>query len=336
MSGGAEKIRFGIVGFGLHAVKRLMPGFRRSEHTVVTALSRRDAGRAQHSASEYGIARWFTSTAELCAAPEVDAVLVTTPNCAHLNDVLVAAGHGKPVLVEKPMGMNADECVQMIGAADKAGVLLGVAQIFRFTRSLERIREIVSSGEIGEPLFARSEFSYNGLVTARAWINDATVAGGGPIMDVGVHCIDALRFVLQQEVKAVSAAARYDRHWQDVEGAAALTLEFDGGTLGAVLVSARTDYRSPFEITGTSGTVRADDALSVEHPPAIELVRNGKVERSEHVSNADAYARQVDAFALAMRGGQPFAASGEDGLRNQLVLDAAYRSIASGRTERIP
>src|SRR5215469_15330132 len=93
----------------------------------------RDSAFARQSAAEYDIPRWFTSTAELCASPEVDAVLVTTPNSAHLSDVLIALRHRKPVLVEKPMGMNAEECRRMMTAAEGVGVLLGVAQVFRFT-----------------------------------------------------------------------------------------------------------------------------------------------------------------------------------------------------------
>lgn len=344
-------IKFGIVGFGLHAVKRLMPGFRKSQHTVVTALSRRDAERARQSAAEFGIPQWFTSTAELCASSEVDVVLVTTPNSGHLSDVLVALQHRKPVLVEKPMGMNAGECRQMIAAAEQAGVLLCVAQIFRFTHSLARIRSILQSGEIGEPLFARSEFSYNGLITARKWIDDHAISGGGPIMDVGVHCIDALRFVLQQEVTSVTALARFDEHWAHVEAAAALTLQFENtptlakcglgwgtqrsGTLATVLVSARTDYRTPIEITGTNGAIRANNGLSVEDPITIEVARSGKTIHSEEARNHDAYARQVDAFALAVRGKQPFPATAQDGLRNQLVLDGAYKSIETGQTQKV-
>jgi 1,5-anhydro-D-fructose reductase (1,5-anhydro-D-mannitol-forming) len=326
-------IRFGIVGFGLHAVKRLMPGFRGSEHTMVTALSRRDAERARQSAAEYGIPQWFTSAAELCASPEVDAVFVTTPNSAHLNDVLVALEHQKPVLVEKPMGMTADECRRMIAAAERAGVLLGVAHVFRFHHSLARIRALILGGEIGQPLFARSEFSYNGLGHARQWIGSREISGGGPIVDVGVHCVDTLRFVLGQEVTRVEALAKFDEHCPEVEAAASLTLQFDRGALGVVLVSARAEYRTPIEIVGPNGAIRADDGLTVEHPVTIEVLRGGKVVHSEEVNNAGAYSRQVDAFALAVRGEQAFPATAEDGLRNQLVLDAAYRSIETGQTQ---
>ena len=77
-------IRFGIVGFGLHAVKRLMPGFRKAQRCRVTALSRRDLRLAQESAQEFGIEHAFASTAELCASPDVDAVFVATPDALHL------------------------------------------------------------------------------------------------------------------------------------------------------------------------------------------------------------------------------------------------------------
>ncbi len=110
-------VRFGIAGFGLHAVKRLMPGFVNARNCRVTALSRRDPERARESAREFGIAHAFTSTAELCASPDVDAVFIATPDALHVADVLEAVRHSKPVLVEKPMAMNANEAHQMVEAA---------------------------------------------------------------------------------------------------------------------------------------------------------------------------------------------------------------------------
>jgi predicted dehydrogenase len=328
-------IRFGILGFGLHAVRRLMPGFALAKNCRVTALSRRNLDQARESAKQYNIPLAFDSAEAMCRSQEVDAVLVTTPNALHLRDVLLALSAGKPVLVEKPMGMNAGECRQMVEAAKKAKLLLGVAQVFRFEPSTTRLREHVAAGDVGRVIFARSEFSYLGRAHARKWINERTLAGGGPIADVGVHCVDALRFILQDEIETVSASANSDKDSKDVEAAAALALKFRSGTLGAVLVSMRADYRTPMEIVGEEAVLRADPALSVEEPIRIELRRGGKVEKTEEVSNKLAYARQVDAFADAVESKAPFPVPGEEGWKNQLVLDAAYGSIASGRTEEV-
>ena len=332
-------IRFGIAGFGLHAVRRLMPGFALAQNCKVVALSRRDSNKAREAAAQYGIPHVFASTEELSRCPEVDAVLVTTPNACHLPDVLTAVAAGKPVLCEKPMGMNADECRQMVEGARIAGVLLGVAQVFRFEDSTARFRERVAAGDIGRSIFARAEFSYPGLGHGRTWLYNRTVAGGGPIADVGVHCIDALRYILQDEPQRVSALGRRDDQSGDVEAAAALTLEFRRGTLATVLVSVRAHYRTPLEIVGEAGVLRADDALNVERPIKLELWRGGQRVAEESVSNQLAYARQVDAFASAINGRhegrQVFPVPGEEGWQNQIILDAAYRSLSSGKSEEI-
>jgi predicted dehydrogenase len=330
-------IRFGIVGFGLHAVKRLMPGFALSQNCRVTALSRRDPAKAEESARQHNIPHFFTSTADLCRSPDVDAVLVTTPNVAHLEDVLTAVGAGKSVLCEKPMAMNAAECRRMVEAARQAKVLLGVAQVFRFEESTKRLRERLAAGQIGAPIFARSEFSFKGgREHARTWLHDAKIAGGGPMVDVGVHCIDTLRYVLEDEVVRVGARAVLSRNAPDIEEVAALTLEFSRGTLGLVLCSYVVDYRTPVELIGDAGVLRAEDCLTVEKPITLELRRGSATVETETVSNHRAYGLQVDAFAAALDGHVEFPVPGEEGWQNQEILDAAYRSLKSGKTEAVP
>jgi predicted dehydrogenase len=328
-------IRFGILGFGLHAVRRLMPGFALAQSCRVSALSRRDLKRAQASAAEYNIPIAFDSAEALCRSSEVDAVFVATPNSCHLQDVLLAVRCGKPVLCEKPMAMNADECRQMVEAARKANVLLGVAQVFRFEDSTARLRQRIAAGQIGKPVLARSEFSYQGRNHARGWLTDASVAGGGPLADVGVHCVDALRYVLDDEVVSVATQGISDSDSGQVEAAAVLALKFARGTLGSILVSIRAEYRTPLEIVGETGVLRADDGLNVERPINLQLRRDSSVVESELVSNRYAYARQVDMFAAAVETKSPFVVPGEEGWQNQLILDAAYRSLKSGRVEPV-
>jgi 1,5-anhydro-D-fructose reductase (1,5-anhydro-D-mannitol-forming) len=329
-------INFGIVGFGLHAVKRLMPGFQSARNCRVAALSRRTLPKAQESARQYNIPLAFDSAEALCQSSQVDAVFVATPNACHLQDVLLAVKHRKPVLCEKPMAINATQCRQMVEAAASNNVLLGVAQVFRFEESTARLRDRLAAGQIGKPVFARSEFSFPGASGhPRTWIGDLAVSGGGPIADVGVHCVDALRFVLQDEVVRVSARGFSDSQSREVEAAAAMILEFSRGTLATVSVSFRAEYRTPFELVGETGTLRADDALNVERPIQLELRRGGAVVEAETVSNHSAYTRQVEAFADAVEGKSEFPVPGDEGWRNQEILDAAYRSIKSGKVEDV-
>lgn len=332
-----DKVRFGIAGFGLHAVKRLIPSFAIAEQSVLTALSRRDRARAQASAVEHNIPHAFASTEELARCPEVDAIFVATPDALHLSDVLTSLAAHKPVLCEKPMAMNSAEVEQMIAAAKKAALPLGVAQVFRFEDSTRRLRERILHGSIGRPVLARAEFCYPGYESPRTWITDPKLATGGPLADVGVHCLDALRFILGDEVVAVSCSAVQDERSGDVECAGTMILEFARKTVATVSVSTRAQYRTFLEITGEHGVLTAFDGLNVERPITLEFRPNAdprQVEREE-VSNRLAYARQLDAFALAVRGETPFPVPGIEGLRNQQVLDAAYRSWRTGARQQL-
>jgi predicted dehydrogenase len=161
------------------------------------------------------------------------------------------------------------------------------------------------------------------------------LAGAGPIFDIGVHCIDTLRFILQDEVVRVSASAISDERSGGVESAASLKLEFSGGVLATVLVSFRAEYRTPIELIGETGVLRADDALNVEHPVELQHLSNGAVTETKMASNESVYGLQVDAFADAVEGKSQFPILGEEGWQNQEILDAALRSVESGKAEEV-
>ena len=304
-------------------------------NSQVSALSRSELTKARNSAAEYNVAHAFDSPLDLCRCPAVDAVFVSSPNSAHLSSVMAAIQSGKPVLCEKPMGLNSDECRRMVDAAGHAKVVLGVAHIFRFARSTASLRERVAAGQIGKPVLARSEFSFAGHAHPRRWLTDAAIAGGGPIADIGVHCVDALRYILDDEITNIAANTVSDAHSGDVEASAVLSLRFVRGALGSVLVSTRAEYRTPLEIVGEEGVLRADNAFSVSDQVHIELRKGGKVVDREVVLNNDAFTCQVDTFSAALERGVQFPVPGEEGWQNQEVLDAAYRSARTGKIETV-
>jgi predicted dehydrogenase len=248
---------------------------------------------------------------------------------------MLAIENRKPVLCEKPLGMNASECREMVQAARRANVAFGVAHVYRFERSTAYFRENVAAGSVGKPVWARAEFSFPARTHDRTWIHNTSIAGGGPITDVGVHCVDALRYILNDEIVRVTALSKADEASGDVEATAALALEPSKGTLASILVSSHAEYRTPFEIVGESGTLKADDAFSLEKPVEIETKREGKIIERETVSNSDAFVRQVDSFSAAVEGREQFPALAEEGWQNQEVLDAVYRSLKSGRAATV-
>jgi predicted dehydrogenase len=328
-------IRFGIIGFGLHARKRLMPAFAQTSSACVTALSQRDLARAQASATEFNIPQAFTSAKDLCESPDVDAVFVTTPNVAHLSDTLTALETCKPVLCEKPMAMNAGECRRMIDAALDKGILLGVAHVFRFAQVVEAMREHVQRGDIGTPLLARGEFSFPGIGHARTWIHDRAT-GGGVVNDVGIHCLDSLRWIIGDDPSDVQAVMTQDEHSGDVEAGGTVNLRFTRGALVNIIASMRAPYRTMLEVTGERGRLTCENALALADPGPLELRRDGQPLKSERLDNGDAFVRMIENFAAAVEGRGAFLVPAEEGWRNQLIIDAAYESARTGRTIRLP
>jgi 1,5-anhydro-D-fructose reductase (1,5-anhydro-D-mannitol-forming) len=328
-----SQVRFAILGFGNHAVRRLLPAFPKCELATLSGMWRRDHAAALENCAEYKIPHCFRTREELCASTDVDVVFITSPDAMHRDDTLLALKHGKAVLCEKPLAMSAAQAEEMNAAANAAGVLFGVAQNFRYNRSLEWMREQIAAGLIGKPQLARAEYCYPAHNSARKWIVDPTLAYGGPIGDVGVHCIDALRFVLQEEVVSVSTLASKDALSGEVEAIASLQMQMTGNIFANVTTSARAPYRSLVEVIGSEGALISEGGLTVDRPVEIEVRRAGELVDSVTVDNGDGYTRMMDGFAASLRGGGNFAATGEDSVHNTRVLDAAIRSWRSGTRE---
>lgn len=323
-------VRYGILGFGNHGVKRLVPAFAGARESRLAGIWRRDIGKARAQAYEFHIAHVFSTPEELCASTEIDAVLVSSPDAMHMNDTLLAMSHGKAALCEKPAAMNVGQVRRMAEGARAAGVQFGVAQNFRFNRSVNIVRDWLREGRIGRPLFATAQFCFRAQNSPRKWIYDPALACGGVIGDVGIHCIDVLRYVLSADVSTVATLARGDAASAELESNAVLSAEFEQGTFASIQVSFRGNYRTYLEIAGEEGIIQSDDCLTVDRPVQIVLRRNGEIADAEQVVNGDAYTLMIDAFSRAVEGRGSYSAPGEDAIKNQQVLDAAFSSLHSG------
>jgi predicted dehydrogenase len=324
-------IRYGILGFGHHAAKRLVPALATATRSSLIGLWRRDFAKAQANAREFKIEHAFKTAEALCASPDVDAIFVASPDALHLPDVLLALKHGKPVLCEKPLAMTAAEVETMLAAQAKAGVAFGVAQNMRYNASTELMRQWIAEGRIGSPVLAHAQFCYAADRSPRQWIYDPTLALGGPIGDVAIHCVDAIRFLLGGvHVTEVSTLAHSDAGSGAVESHAVVALDFASGAMASITVTTRGEYRSLIEVTGGSGVLVCENGMTVDHDVEVVRYRKGAVAERVTVSNADAYSKMFDSFSAEVEGTGTYLASGIDGLHNQRILDAAYASWRSG------
>ena len=340
MTQATTKTRYAILGFGLHASRRLVPAFAASTESVLTGLWRRNPQTAADDARQLNI-HSYTTPEELCADPNIDTIFITSPDVLHLDHARIAFAHGKAVLCEKPLAMNAGQAAEIQSLASAAnagaGAILGVGQNFRFNLSVEYLRAQIAAGAIGTPLLAHTQYCYPGHLSARTWISDPTIACGGPIADVGVHCIDSLRFILDTEVKSISALTAKDDPASKVETLTTMQLHMCSGVFANVTCTTRSPYRTLIEITGTEGVLIAENAFSVEAPVEITLRKSGVIIHTHTVSNAGGYTRMIDAFSRSLQSDtttQPvFTPTGQDAVINQRILDAAYRSAHSGLRE---
>ncbi len=322
------KIRFGVLGFGRFAEKTIAPAFRACPNAELVAVQKRSLRDAEEKARSLSIPLAFDSAEKLVSHPDVDAVFIVSANAFHCPETVAAARAGKHVLVEKPMALNAAECRTMIDICRKHGVKLMVGHMVRLSPLVVRMKEIVRSGALGQIVLIKTEFIYDSRLTHRAWLFDLAIAGGGPVFDIGVHCLDTMRFILDDEVVSTHSQSDLRRAENRTESTACLALKFAKGTLGNITCSyASPIRRTSIEIIGTNAILRAEDFTLGER--TLDLVKiSGSGDKAsrpdvEKVNIPNLYVSEIVHFSECILSQKETDIPGEEGLRNQVVLDAA-------------
>lgn len=326
-----KKIRYGIIGFGNFAERAILPALCKCENSELVAIQKRLPEAAQQKAKEHNIPFHFTSAEDLVASPEIDAVFIVSANAQHHPETLIAAKAKKHVLVEKPMALNAQQGKEMIDACQNAGVKFMVGHMLRFSPLLLRMKEIVHSGTIGEISFARAEFIYDGRMSKRGWLWDKNAAGGGPLFDIGIHCLDSLCFILDDTVDRVQSLMRNGDNVNAVEKTNVMSLRFSQGTLAAIYTSYESAYRQSFiEFIGSKGSVSAYNFTPSNVPATLEIKygNSGTLDRvmKEEFNIPDLYQLEITHFSDCIMNGKEPAISAASVLHNQQILDIALNT----------
>lgn len=276
-------IRWGIIGCGDVARKRVARAIQMESRSELVSVCRRDETKLRNFCDEFGVANGSTSADELIAAPDIDALYIATPVNLHQPQTIAAAQAEKHVLVEKPMAMSTAECDAMIEACRSAGVRLGVAYYRPFYPVVQRILELVESGSIGT-VMSVSAITANPFTIAPEedgyWRVLPEQGGGGALMDIGSHRLDLFlgMFGPIAEVQGFCGTVAADYQADDI---ATVALRFESGIHGTVQVYFGADP-DPDELTivGTRGrlivrplndgelTIEQGDGTTIEqHPP---------------------------------------------------------------------
>jgi predicted dehydrogenase len=348
-----KPVGIGIIGAGAIAQGSHLPAYAklRDEGKVfIVAVADANADTARTAAEKFGASKVFTDYREMFALPEIDAVDICTPNFLHKQPTLDAFAAGKHVFVEKPIGLNAIEGVEMVAAGHRAGKKLQVGFNLRFAAAPQAIKRMVDQNVLGDVYYARAHALRRRGVPSWGMFTQMDKQGGGPLIDIGVHLLDlSLWFMGHPEPLSVSGQAYrkfgnkvgvfnsfgpWDPKIYSVEDFAVGQVRFKNGatlTLESSYVANIAKNESTITLMGTEGGLFLD----------LNDNANTKIFREESGTLTDTYfpalptaaahELEIRSYVQAILDNTPVAVPGEQGLMVSQIIDAIYGSSETGR-----
>lgn len=327
---------WGLIGASTIAREWVIGAIRAQAGAEVAAVMSSSAARAADYAKANGIPKAYDTLDALLADPKVDAVYISTTNELHKEQTLAAAAAGKHVLCEKPLALSVADARQMVEGCRNAGVVLGTNHHLRNAASHRAMRAAIKAGRIGTPLAARVFHAVYLPPHLQGWRITRPEAGGGVILDITVHDVDTLRFVLDDDPVEVTALAQSGgMAAAGLEDAAMAVFRFGSGLIAQTHDGFTTKYAGTgIEIHGTEGSLIGRDVMT-QRPIGSVSLRHETGEEALPLAQENLYERALRAFHAAMRGEGHPAATGEDGVWSLAAGVAALQSAKSGRVVKI-
>ncbi|MFQ5740711.1 MAG: Gfo/Idh/MocA family protein [Acidobacteriota bacterium] len=341
-------VRVGIIGSGfvstIHA-----DSLKRCPDAELFAVASPTPGKARNLAAKFHLPHHFQDYRKILEMEEIDMVVIGVPNDLHCRIAVDAAAAGKHMVVEKPLCLNLGEADRMISAADRAAVKLMYAEELCFAPKYVRLKELLESGALGQPLLIKQSEKHDGPHAPHFW--DVERSGGGVTMDMGCHAIEFCRWILgRPPITSVYAQMGTSVHAEKTHGDdnSILLLEFDNGVVGLAEESwtklGGMDDRA--EVHGSQGVAYAD----LLHGSAIETYSavgyDYAVEKAgstvgwtftifEEAWNYG-FVQEMAHFVDCVKNDRQPLVTGEDGRAVLEAVFAAYASAAKGCKVRLP
>lgn len=336
----AKKLKVGIIGLGWPGREHLK-GYKQCDNVQVVALCDMNAELAQAQADEHGIEAVYGDHKKMLKEAGVDAVSVCLPNFLHAPISLDALRAGKHVICEKPPALNVAEARRMAAAARAGGLTLQYALSQRFVAANKLAKDYVQKGELGEIYFGRAVYHRRRGIPlgTQSWFVNKKLSGGGALIDIGVHALDAVWWLMGTP-KPVSVSGNAYQKFKhvvakgtkfDVDDSAFGLIKFDNGATLILECSWALNLpgRNVLQIAGTKGGAELN-------PLKIYVERDGiQVDMTPEVPGVDLFADQMGHFVDCILKNKTPLMSAEQGVQLMQILEAIYKSSASGREVRI-
>jgi len=336
-------VKVGILGGGnisdTHArAARAIPGVE------IAAVYGANRDKAQRLVDLYGGTRYDDLDRFLDHRP-MDIVAIGSPSGLHAEQALAAIRRGIHVLSEKPLDVTTERIDQVIEAADRAGLEVGVFFQDRLKPDIAEMKSLIVSGKLGNPIFASGRVRWYrppDYYSTSKWRGSWTLDGGGALMNQAVHTVDLVQWLFGP-VKQVAARIATRLHDIQVEDTAAAAVEFESGALGVIeaTTSSYPGYARRLDVSGSEGTLilegdkligrdlkgAASQTAAAQEPPPENAA-------SATVSDSVPHQRVFEDFIRAIRTGATPACDAREARPSVAIIEAIYRSAKSGKFER--
>jgi predicted dehydrogenase len=334
-----RKIRYAVVGLGRISMAHFMPGTKQGRLGEITALVSGHPDKAKKVAAEYNIPESsiysYESYDHIRDNPNIDAVYIALPNSMHAEYSIRAAQAGKHVLCEKPMANSVADCEAMIAAAKQANKLLMIAYRCQLEATTLHARKLVQSGALGKIQAIESANGFN--IAPGEWRLNRTLAGGGPLMDVGIYSLNACRFLLGEEPTAISAYSSvidHDGRFTEVEENLSWTMKFPSGAVASCTTSYGSNMGGYIRLHGSKGSLTLDGFgysgihLTAHLNGAFHGAPGQDIDDLEQGSDPAQFVVESDYFSRCILDNTQPGPSGEEGRRDLALMRNIYDSAA--------
>jgi glucose-fructose oxidoreductase len=335
-SGKTRKIRYAVVGQGYISQIAVLPAFAHArKNSELSALVSDDPLKLKKLGKKYDVRHLCTYDRydDCLASGEIDAVYIALPNSMHREYSERAARAGVHVLCEKPMAVTEEDCEAMIRAATESGVKLMIAYRLHFEAANLKAVQMARSGKLGDPRIFNSVFT---MQVEKGNIRLKKDLGGGTLYDIGIYCINAARYLFQDEPIEVCAfsANNGEERFQEVDEMTTAILRFPNERLATFTCSFGAADVSAYEIVGTKARLRVDPAYEYAGALRHDLTRDGK-SRRQTFPQRDQFAPELLYFSECIIEDKDPEPSGLEGLADIRIVRALYRSASIGEPVKL-